>query len=164
MVGVRNDSVVPRTRVSICNVLQMPNHLCLQPHSLQIRLKPAVNLILMVRHLSLSHALHQPPHPTPLSAFSPRSLSAFPNAVTKQSFSLPCIIFVSREAHGSIRPSWEIQIVTGVMWTGSLHMPPLVPPCSAQSSANRRLRIYLYDFHSALCHLFTLSSWSKRVG
>lgn len=93
---------------------------------------------------------------------------AFPSAVTKQSFSPPCIISVSSEAHGSIRPSWEIQIVTGVMWTGSLHMPRLAPPSNTQSSANHRLRIYLYDFHSALCHLFTLplaeaKDWIRRI-
>lgn len=72
-------------------VLQTPNQLSLQPPSLQICLKPAVNLILMVQHLSLSHAL-SPPH----LSFPPL-LSAFPNAVTKLSFSLPCIISVSRE-------------------------------------------------------------------
>lgn len=31
-----------------------------------------------------------------------------------------------RSSHGSIRPSWKIQIVTGLMWAGSLHMPSRV--------------------------------------
>lgn len=70
----------------------------LRPQSSQICLKPAVNFILMVRHLSLSHAL-----PPPAAAFP-----------ASRCFSQPChkTVFLSalyylcqQRAHGSMRPS-----------------------------------------------------------
>ena len=129
-------------------------------HSSEICLKPAVNFILMVA-TPFADSCTSPPPPSPSRPPVPLLHFAFPSAVTNQSVSLPCIISVSR-AYGSIRPGWEVQIVTGVMWTGSLHMPPLVPPPGSQSSANHRLRIYLFEFNSAFCHLFTRWSRSKR--
>lgn len=113
--------------MSICNVLQTPSR---PPLPLPLPPAAATDPSETSCKFNFNGA---PPFAESCTSPLPRSLSLLfpPNAVTQQSFSLPCIIFVSREAHGSIRPGWEVQIVTGVMWTGSLHMPPLVPPLLA---------------------------------
>lgn len=54
-------------------------------------LNPTVNLILMVQHLLLSHFFA--PHLSFFFTFSPFSTPLFP--ITKQSFSIPCIISAS---------------------------------------------------------------------
>lgn len=95
-------------------------------------------------------------HPLPLLLLSPQPCH--------KTFFLSDLYYLCQQrAYGSIRPSWEVQIVTGVMWTGSLHMPLLVPSSSSQSSANHRLGIYLHEFNSALCHFFTLCCRRKRL-
>lgn len=156
MVGVINDSGVLRSRVSICNVLQMPNHLCLQPQSLQICLKPAVNLILMVQHLSLSHAL------APSSLLSPRCSLLFFPVLSQNSLSFHLVLSLSAEG------PWIYQAKLGNTDSDRGNVDRVTSHAltcpNARSSANHRLRIYLHDFHSALCHLFTLFQPKQRVG
>lgn len=105
-----------RSRVSICNVLQTPSHVCPQPRSLRICQNPAVNLILMVQDLLLSV------HFLPVFTFPPCGLR-FPSCCHGGTLTPALYYLCQQRVHVPIRPSWQIQIVTGLMWTGSLHTP-----------------------------------------
>lgn len=131
--------------MSICNVLQPP--LYIHGHSLQICLNTAVYLILMVQHLSLSHALSRP------SLLSPA-------AVTEYCFSLPCITsvrkgvtYLSGQAGNTSGDRGNVDWVTSYASTAP----------TVLSSANHREGIHLYSVYSALSHLFGFSTEGKYV-
>lgn len=73
----------------------------------------------MVKHLLLSCALTPPP-----LSYPPPGL-LFPSCCHGGAV-VPALYYLCQQRiRGPIRPSWRVQIVTGLMWSGSLHKPQL---------------------------------------
>lgn len=102
------------------NLYCPPNAQPRLPTATELRIfqNPAVNFILMLQHLLLSCALSPP-------LYFPPSALHFPSCCHGEVFAPALYYLCQQRVRVAVRPSWEVQIVTGGMPTGSLHMSEL---------------------------------------